>query len=124
MSTTYVDALLGDEDTHLSRVRRQIIEQGMPEISVQPLVARFLGLLVAIQRPARILEIGALGGLSAIVMGRRLPAAGQIVSLELEAHHIADWDSVLTSHPGRLGLCPGIGSGFFVGWLGLRKTIP
>lgn len=89
MNAAYVDTLSGNEDAVLSRVRRQITERGMPEISVQPLVARILSLLVAIQRPTRVLEIGALGGLSAIVMGRRLPASGQIVSLELAAHHIA-----------------------------------
>ncbi len=35
----------------------------------------------------RILEIGSLGGYSAIWLARALPAGGQLISLELDPHH-------------------------------------
>jgi predicted O-methyltransferase YrrM len=38
-------------------------------------------------RARRILEVGTLGGYSAIWMGRALPADGRLISLELDPHH-------------------------------------
>src|SRR5690606_14989711 len=60
---------------------------GLPSIAVSPLQGRLLGLLVGIVGARRVLEVGTLGGYSAICMARALPAEGHLVSLEIDAHH-------------------------------------
>ncbi|TKD67512.1 O-methyltransferase [Pseudalkalibacillus hwajinpoensis] len=56
----------------------------MPAISVQPEVGRFLSLLVSIKKPRNVMEIGALGGYSGIMLAGALENEGSLTSLELE----------------------------------------
>ena len=60
---------------------------GLRAINVAPAQGKFLMLLAQIVGASRILEIGTLGGYSAIWMGRALPAGGKLVSLEYEPHN-------------------------------------
>jgi predicted O-methyltransferase YrrM len=60
---------------------------GLPAIDVSPAQGRFMQILVMICGAKRILEIGTLGGYSAICMARALPEDGRLVSLEYSAHH-------------------------------------
>jgi predicted O-methyltransferase YrrM len=95
MTTSYpsVDAYIrglfapGDAvlDTALSRAQ----EAGLSAIQVPPELGRLLGILVLATGARRVLEIGALGGYSAIHLGRALPPGGRLVSLEVSAHHAA-----------------------------------
>lgn len=62
---------------------------GLPDISVSPTQGKFLNLLVRMNRSARVLEIGTLGGYSTIWMARALPAGGKVVTLEINAKHAA-----------------------------------
>ena len=48
---------------------------------------QFLNVLARAINARRILEIGTLGGYSAIWMGRALPEDGRLISLELDEHH-------------------------------------
>lgn len=57
---------------------------GLPAISVTPSQGKLLQLLARILGARRILEIGTLGGYSAIWMARALPEGGRLVSLEIE----------------------------------------
>lgn len=60
---------------------------GLPDIQVSPSQGKLLHLLARIAGARRILEIGTLGGYSAIWMARALPADGRLVSLELDQRH-------------------------------------
>jgi len=60
---------------------------GLPAIAVSPLQGKLLMQLAQIQGARRILEIGTLGGYSAIWLGRALPNDGRLVTLEISAKH-------------------------------------
>jgi predicted O-methyltransferase YrrM len=62
---------------------------GLPAISVTPLQGKLLALLVRMAGARRILEIGTLGGYSAIWMARAVPPNGELVTLEIEPKHAA-----------------------------------
>ena len=59
----------------------------LPEINVSASEGKLLHMLARLFQPKRILEIGTLGGYSAIWLARALPPTGKMVSLELDAHH-------------------------------------
>jgi predicted O-methyltransferase YrrM len=56
---------------------------GLPPINVTATQGRLLWILARVQGARRILEIGTLGGYSAIWLGRALPAGGRMISLEV-----------------------------------------
>lgn len=56
---------------------------GLPAINVTPLQGKLLAQLVQVSGSRRVLEIGTLGGYSAIWMGRALPSDGSLVTLEI-----------------------------------------
>jgi len=60
---------------------------GLPAIDVSPLLGALLGVLAAAVNARRILEIGTLGGYSAIWMARALPEDGRLVTLESNPRH-------------------------------------
>ncbi|MHB8488155.1 MAG: O-methyltransferase [Candidatus Dormibacteria bacterium] len=60
---------------------------GLPHIAVSAAQGQFLHLLARAIHARRILEVGTLGGYSAIWLGRALPDDGRLISLELEEHH-------------------------------------
>jgi predicted O-methyltransferase YrrM len=62
---------------------------GLPAISVTPLQGKLLALLVRMAGARRILEIGTLGGYSAIWMARAVPPNGELVTLEIDPKHAA-----------------------------------
>ncbi len=62
-------------------------EGGLPDIQVSPTQGRLLELLVRLREARRVLEIGTLGGYSAMWMARGLPPGGTLLSLELSPHH-------------------------------------
>jgi predicted O-methyltransferase YrrM len=62
---------------------------GLPSIQVSVCQGKMLHLLALARGAQRILEVGTLGGYSAIWLARALPADGQLVTLELEPHHAA-----------------------------------
>lgn len=83
-----VDAYLAErllaEDPVLDRVRAANDAAGLAAIDVSPLQGQFLALMVKISGAKRILEIGTLGGYSAIYMARVLPQDGELVTLEID----------------------------------------
>jgi predicted O-methyltransferase YrrM len=64
-------------------------DAGLPPIAVAPTHGAFLHLLARLAGARRILEIGTLGGYSAIWLARALPADGVLVTLELDPRHAA-----------------------------------
>ena len=81
----YVEGLFSTrKDPDLERVLVSIREHGMPEISVHPSYGRLLTLLAGASGAVNALEIGALGGYSAICIARGLRPGGTLISLELK----------------------------------------
>lgn len=78
----YLDGLFGDDDPSLTAALERAEEAGLPAINVSSSHGRLLHVLVLARRAARVLEIGTLGGYSAIWMARALPPDGRLVSLE------------------------------------------
>jgi predicted O-methyltransferase YrrM len=60
---------------------------GLPPISVTATQGKLLQLLARLCGARRILEIGTLGGYSAIWMARALPPDGQLITLEIDPAH-------------------------------------
>jgi predicted O-methyltransferase YrrM len=58
-------------------------------IAVAPAQGQFLHLIARAVNARRILEIGTLGGYSAIWLGRALPEGGSLISLEISEEHAA-----------------------------------
>ena len=59
----------------------------MPDISVSPVLGKFLHMLAKLKGARRILEIGTLGGYSTIWLARALPENGQLITLEIDPKH-------------------------------------
>lgn len=85
----YITRTFAAEDEVLARVRRQIAERGLPQIMLRPEEGAFLRFLVAAVGARRVVEIGTLGGYSAIWMARGLPPEGRIFTVEKEPRHAA-----------------------------------
>jgi predicted O-methyltransferase YrrM len=84
---TAVDGYITDSllppDPALESALRASAAAGLPSINVSPAQGKFLMLLARIHGAKSILEIGTLGGYSAIWLARALPAGGRLVSLEV-----------------------------------------
>ena len=85
----YFEGRLTEDDPVLDAALADSTAAGLPAINVTPLQGKFLGLLAQLCNARRILEIGTLGGYSAIWMGRALPTEGTLVTLEISAGHAA-----------------------------------
>ncbi len=85
----YLESQLLGDDAVLDRVVQTSQEAGLPPIAVSPLQGKFLYMLARLIGARRVLEIGTLGGYSAIWVGRALPPApeGRLVSLEMNPMH-------------------------------------
>jgi len=77
--------LLGD-DQALDAVLAANAAAGLPDIAVSPPQGRMLQLMARMTGARRILEIGTLGGYSAICLARALPEDGLLVTLEIDPH--------------------------------------
>ncbi len=90
---TAVDGYIADSlltpDPALDRALSTSAAAGLPAISVSPAQGKLLMLLVRLRAARSILEIGTLGGYSAIWMARGLPEGGRLVSLEVNAEYAA-----------------------------------
>jgi caffeoyl-CoA O-methyltransferase len=83
----YIEDQFGTSDKVLEATLKNSRRGGLPEINVSPNQGRLLRLLVEISGARRILEIGTLGGYSAIHLARGLPEDGGLISLEIDEHH-------------------------------------
>ena len=84
---SYIEKLFVPPDPALEGALRRSREAGLPEIQVSPNEGRLLHLLAEIVGAQRILEVGTLGGYSAIHLARALPQDGSLVSLELDERY-------------------------------------
>jgi predicted O-methyltransferase YrrM len=83
----YVAGLFAPPDETLEEALREAEREGLPSIAVSATEGKLLQMLVGISGARRVLEIGTLGGYSAIHFARALPEEGALISLELDEHH-------------------------------------
>jgi predicted O-methyltransferase YrrM len=83
----YLESVLLPDDPATTGALAASEAAGLPAISVSALQGRFLHLLARAVGARRILEIGTLGGYSAIWLARALPPDGRLVTLEANPHH-------------------------------------
>ena len=85
----YLGSQLLEDDPVLNRATETSQQTGLPAIAVSPLQGKFLYLLARLIGARQVLEIGTLGGYSAIWLGRALPPApvGRLVTLEVNPMH-------------------------------------
>jgi predicted O-methyltransferase YrrM len=84
---SYFEDLFVSQDPVLDAAVAASAAAGLPAISVSPSQGKLLYLLARSLRARRILEIGTLGGYSAIWLARALPAGGRLITLEADPRH-------------------------------------
>jgi predicted O-methyltransferase YrrM len=85
----YIARLLLPPDEALEAALADSAAAGLPEIAISPIYGKLLTLLAQSHGARSILEIGALGGYSAICLARALPPRGQLITLEFDPTHAA-----------------------------------
>ena len=83
----YIQRLCVPHNEMFEQALRDAAKAGLPEIHVSPNEGKLLYLLAKISGARRILEIGLLGGYSAMWLASALPYDGKLVTLELEEKH-------------------------------------
>ncbi len=84
----YISELFVDEDELLASVRKRSKARGMPDIQVPSNVGKLIYCLAKLRAPSRILEVGTLGGYSAIWLARALRPEGKLISLDIDARNL------------------------------------
>lgn len=84
---SYFDRLFVGEDAVMAEALRAATAAGLPQIQVSPTQGKLLHQLARMVGARRVLEIGTLGGYSAIWMARALPADGRLISIEIDSKH-------------------------------------
>ncbi|HVX38656.1 MAG TPA: O-methyltransferase [Gemmatimonadaceae bacterium] len=85
----YISGLFGAEDELLASLREEADRTGLPPIAISADEGRLLQVLLTAIKARRVLEVGTLGGYSAICMARALPADGELVSIDVNEQHAA-----------------------------------
>ena len=83
----YFEDVLRLTDESLAAALAATAAAGMPAIAVSPAQGKLLHLLARTLGARRILEVGTLGGYSAIWLARALPEGGRLVTLEIDPRH-------------------------------------
>ncbi len=83
----YLSDLFAPHDAALQSTLAGSTAAGLPEIQVSPTQGKFLHILARLQNARTILEVGTLGGYSAIWLARALPSGGRLVTLEFDPKH-------------------------------------
>lgn len=91
----YVRELFCAEDEVLTWIRVAAEEAGLPQIQVPPETGRALETLVRLSGAKRVLEVGALGGYSAVWIARGVAEDGSVVTLEIDRDHAAVTEKAL-----------------------------
>jgi predicted O-methyltransferase YrrM len=89
LADEYLCGLFAREDETLLALREEADRTGLPPIAVSPDAGRLLQVLLKAVGARRVLEVGTLGGYSAIWIARALPDDGRLITLEAEPTHAA-----------------------------------
>lgn len=85
----YIVSLFAPEDELLGALREESDRTGLPPSAISPDAGRFLQVLLSALSARRVLEVGTLGGYSAIWMARALPPDGRLVTIERDERYAA-----------------------------------
>lgn len=85
----YIAGLFSAEDELLAALREEADRTGLPPISISADEGRLLQVLLTAIGARRVLEVGTLGGYSAICMARALPPGGGVLTVEIDEKHAA-----------------------------------
>jgi caffeoyl-CoA O-methyltransferase len=85
----YIEGLFVPKDDGLVQALKDSADAKLPSINVSANEGKLLYLLTKMVKAARVLEIGTLGGFSAIWMARALPLGGRLITLEIDQKHAA-----------------------------------
>jgi predicted O-methyltransferase YrrM len=85
----YLIARTTPENNILRELREAAIEAELPPIWISPEQAIFMGILLQLSKAKRVLEIGTLGGYSAVAMAQALGADGQVDSCAIDTGYAA-----------------------------------
>jgi predicted O-methyltransferase YrrM len=83
----YIVGLFSAEDELLAALREEADRTGLPPIAISADEGRLLQVLLTSISARRVLEVGTLGGYSAICMARALPPGGRLLSIEINEPH-------------------------------------
>jgi predicted O-methyltransferase YrrM len=83
----YIAAHVSAEDEALAAVLAGSERAGLPPGAISANQGKLLELLVRMHGARRVLEIGTLGGYSALWLARGLPGDGHLITLEANAHY-------------------------------------
>ncbi len=84
---SYFEGVLIGDDAALDATRKASKAAGLPDIAVSPTQGKLLNLMARMIGARRILEVGTLGGYSAVWLARALPDGGELVTLEYNPKH-------------------------------------
>lgn len=80
----YLEQNLLKPDPVLEKIAQDSAAAGLVPHAVTALQAQFLALLIRMNRVESVLEIGCLGGYSAVAMARALPEHGRLITTEID----------------------------------------
>ena len=83
----YIEERLVPRDAELAAASAASAAAGLPAIAVSAAQGKMLHLLARLSHATRILEVGTLGGYSAIWLARALRPGGILVTLEVDPRH-------------------------------------
>lgn len=75
------------EHPFLTDLKRAAEAHGLPRIWISPEQASYMQILLRLTRAGEVVEVGTLGGYSAIAMAMALPPEGRVRTLELDPEH-------------------------------------
>src|SRR5687767_2799954 len=78
----YLHRVFGRSDPHLERLMEEGVARGLPDIAVSADVGRLLMILTSMTRGEMAVELGTLGGFSAIWIARGLKPKGRLITVE------------------------------------------
>ena len=83
----YLAARTRGDDGFLKQLKGAAREAGLPQISIAPEQASLMQILLRASGAREVVEVGTLGGYSAISMARALPAGGRVRTIEYSKKH-------------------------------------
>lgn len=83
----YIGERATREDQFLKRLHRDAEKAGLPPISITFEQAALMQILLRVCGAREVIEVGCLGGYSAIAMARALPPGGRVRTIEINPKH-------------------------------------
>jgi predicted O-methyltransferase YrrM len=83
----YLAARTVQDDDFLKALKKAAAEAGLPPIAISAAQASFMQILLKAAKAKDVVEVGTLGGYSAIWMARALPKEGKVRTLEISPRH-------------------------------------